>query len=165
MEHIPPKCLFRQPRPSNLITVPSCDKHNLKKSKDDEYFRWFIATASAEKSQQARELIDAKVIKEFKRKPALLNKIWQGAIRNINIYSQGGIYLGNKPGFRLDRIRLQKILDQICKGIFFYHFNRKLGEEYGFRDFVIYPYIDDKMKQLICSLKLYDIGDGNIFSY
>jgi hypothetical protein len=37
-EHIPPKCLFLTPRPSNMITVPSCQKHIFAKSKDDEYF-------------------------------------------------------------------------------------------------------------------------------
>lgn len=46
-EHVPPKCLFPESKDvkgiydrsfrNNLITVPSCDKHNMKKSHDDEY--------------------------------------------------------------------------------------------------------------------------------
>ena len=46
-EHVPPKCLFPENKDiqkiydesfrNNLITVPSCDKHNLQKSHDDEY--------------------------------------------------------------------------------------------------------------------------------
>ena len=45
-EHVPPKCLFPELKDiegiysdncrKDLITVPSCDKHNLNKSKDDE---------------------------------------------------------------------------------------------------------------------------------
>ena len=42
-DHIPPKNLFGQPRPSNLITVPCCDTCNISFSKDDEYFRFSIS--------------------------------------------------------------------------------------------------------------------------
>jgi hypothetical protein len=45
-EHVPPKCLFPEEKDvkgiydkkfrNNLITVPSCDEHNLGKSQDDE---------------------------------------------------------------------------------------------------------------------------------
>lgn len=42
-EHVPPKCLFPERRDTggdyrrNLITVPSCDEHNMGKSQDDEF--------------------------------------------------------------------------------------------------------------------------------
>ena len=46
-EHVPPKCLFPEEKDiskvynktfrNSLITVPSCDEHNLGKSKDDEH--------------------------------------------------------------------------------------------------------------------------------
>ncbi|MBI2966795.1 MAG: hypothetical protein HYY40_03145 [Bacteroidetes bacterium] len=43
-EHIPPICLFPEKKDigvndfrNNLITVPSCSEHNIKKSKDDEF--------------------------------------------------------------------------------------------------------------------------------
>jgi len=38
-EHIPPKSFFPEGSREELITVPSCDLHNQKKSKDDEYVR------------------------------------------------------------------------------------------------------------------------------
>lgn len=46
-EHVPPKCLFPERKDiykvydksfrHNLITVPSCDEHNMEKSREDEY--------------------------------------------------------------------------------------------------------------------------------
>lgn len=49
-EHVPPKCLFPESKDvngqhfrENLITVPSCDIHNSKKSKDDEFL--MVSTA------------------------------------------------------------------------------------------------------------------------
>jgi len=49
-EHVPPKCLFPEKKDiadgmnyrKNLITVPSCDKHNSNKCKDDEYLQLII---------------------------------------------------------------------------------------------------------------------------
>jgi len=44
IEHVPPRCLFPERKDAfgtdwrrNLITVPSCDEHNLRKSKEDEF--------------------------------------------------------------------------------------------------------------------------------
>jgi len=49
-EHVPPLCLFPEGKDiigldfrQNLITVPSCDEHNSKKSKDDEFLMVSIA--------------------------------------------------------------------------------------------------------------------------
>ncbi len=44
-DHIPPKNLFAT-RPSNLITVPACEKCNRAACKDDEYFRLTITSRS-----------------------------------------------------------------------------------------------------------------------
>ena len=50
-EHVPPKCIFPEVKDlgidyrKSLITVPSCDAHNLRKSKDDEYLM-FVLTCS-----------------------------------------------------------------------------------------------------------------------
>lgn len=53
-EHVPPKCLFPERKDlkgidendyrKNLITVPSCDIHNLRKSNDDEYLLVCLAS-------------------------------------------------------------------------------------------------------------------------
>lgn len=53
-EHVPPKCLFPEGKDlkgidqndyrKNLITVPSCDIHNLRKANDDEYLLVCLAS-------------------------------------------------------------------------------------------------------------------------
>ena len=42
-EHVIPRCLFIQPYPVNLITVPGCDDCNGRKSADDDFLRDFFA--------------------------------------------------------------------------------------------------------------------------
>lgn len=51
MEHVPPLCLFPEEKDINLInfrkqliTVPSCELHNSKKSKDDEFLMITLAS-------------------------------------------------------------------------------------------------------------------------
>jgi hypothetical protein len=49
-EHVPPKCIFPEQKDlagedyrKNLITVPSCEKHNAAKSRDDEFLMACLA--------------------------------------------------------------------------------------------------------------------------
>jgi hypothetical protein len=49
-EHVPPRCLFPESKDmdgesyrQNLITVPSCDQHNMAKSRDDEFLMVSLA--------------------------------------------------------------------------------------------------------------------------
>jgi len=163
-EHIPPKCIFPDPRPLNMITIPSCDKHNLEKSKDDEYFRWFIVTICAEFSSEAVQLLKGKVIRGLRRSPALLNMIMQGAIKDIDVYSKGGIWLGRRPGFKYDKNRILRILKLLCKGLYYYHFNKRIINIHKFA-LEFNPDLDKNAIDEITNLKLYNIGKGNVFSY
>lgn len=50
VEHAPPRCIFPEQKDLqpgedyrvNLITVPSCDEHNMQKSKEDEYLLYIL---------------------------------------------------------------------------------------------------------------------------
>jgi hypothetical protein len=148
-----------------MITVPSCNKHNLEKSKDDEYFRWFLSTVCGEVSETALGILKTKVIKGLRRKPALLNTIMKNSIKSIDIYSPGGIWLDSRPGYRFDNKRIVRSLKLICKGLFFYHFNQnkiikvhKFGLEFN-------PNLDDNLKNAITTLEIHNIGNGDVFRY
>ena len=163
-EHIPPKCIFPNPRPSNMITLPSCDKHNFEKSKDDEYFRWFLSTVCGPTSAAALNIFKTKVIKGLRRKLALHNTIMKNSIKSIDIYSPGGIWLGNRPGFRFDNKRIVRSLKLICKGLYFYHFNKRIINIHKFA-LKFNPDLDENEINEITYLKLYNIGKGDVFSY
>src|ERR1700681_2113661 len=52
VEHVPPKCFFPDEKDANgnlpyrkqLITVPACDDHNLRRSKDDFYAAFHLTS-------------------------------------------------------------------------------------------------------------------------
>ena len=121
-EHAPPQCLF--PAASeigrdlrrNLITVPSCDDHNLMKSADDEFLRAVILLAAVTSDEVARH--------------QFLGKFLRGASRNRQAHSQfftdqGRLAAGAQRALRLDRNRFDKCIDHLVRALFFHTFKAK----------------------------------------
>lgn len=161
-DHVPPKGVFPDPKPSDLITVPACDSCNSNTKLDDEYFRWLVATGS-EDSEHALKLIKDRILPKFQRRPALLHQIMKGATR-VDVHSEGGIYLGKKPAFYFDRPRIQAVIDKTVRGLYFRELDTVLPKDAMVANFVLNPLFKDDFRREICSLPLNDIGNG-VFSY
>src|SRR6516162_4089252 len=52
-DHVPPKGLFAEPRPQNLITVPACRKCNEGANLDDEFMQRFAMAQGTETNEDA----------------------------------------------------------------------------------------------------------------
>ena len=131
-EHVPPRCLFPEMRDSggvdyrnNLLTVPSCDEHNAKKSNDDEYFL-FILTCSLDTNAVARNLFLQKVSRAIKRKPNCFSRFVVKPEKILVIEK-------NMPqesiSFNVDEKRYTKMLLHIIKGIYYTEFKKIIPDE------------------------------------
>lgn len=130
-DHIPPKGLFASPRPSNLITVPSCHKCNQGMSMDDEYFRLTLAPREeVYHHPDARGVLPA-IWRSLKRgeSKGLLVKFVR-SLRRFDILSPGGIYLGSKIRGEAERIRLKSVVVRITKGLFYHEGKSRLPDAY-----------------------------------
>ena len=127
-DHVPPKGIFAPPRPSNLITVPSCLECNSSASMDDEYFRIRVCL-----NDQARGHPDVNgnlpsVLKALTRpeasglKQALLND-W----RNVDVTTKGGIFLGRRTAFEVDMNRIARVVQRIVRGLYYHEVNTPLS--------------------------------------
>jgi hypothetical protein len=106
-DHIPPKGIYSQPRPNNLITVPACRQcHNDETSKDDEYFRLAL---------QLRDGIDSHP-DVVKTRPTLLRSLQNpcklgmrnALLKNIvltELVTPGGIFIKNQWALQTDMNR------------------------------------------------------------
>lgn len=124
-EHVPPKCFF----PGNsdmsgnngfrkdLITVPSCDEHNLVKSKDDEYV-CSVITMHFENNPVAQSHFVDKVLRGLMRSPTRLIDLAHSTTPVIVSGKQSGV-------FRVNRERFDLSLDYMARGIYFHHFCAK----------------------------------------
>lgn len=119
-DHIPPKRLFPEPLPSDLITVPCCQSCREGWSTDDEYFKTIILTSMNLKGD-GRAKAQLKSAARALTKPnkvgfAMLIK--QSMIK-VDIQTKAGIIIGQQPALKYDRARIERVLNRIVRGLFF----------------------------------------------
>lgn len=74
-DHIPPESFFPPPKPTNLITVPCCEKCHKPLCLQDEAFRVWVA-AAADKSPAGHWIWEQGVVESsFKRSPKLFDNV------------------------------------------------------------------------------------------
>jgi len=123
-EHVPPKCIFPEIKDvgidyrKNIITVPSCDKHNIEKSKDDSYL-CLILNTYIKNNQVAQAQFHTKNMRAMRRDPTLL--------KNFNQVFQAN-YDGNMTSvFTVDLPQFNSEIEAIARGLYFYHFHSQLN--------------------------------------
>jgi hypothetical protein len=120
-EHVPPRCLFPEEKDmpgtsyrDNLITVPSCDDHNLAKSKDDGYLM-YVFPVFILNDPIAKQHVDTKVLRALKRKP----KVAAALVR------EGCVIAGGMAYMRVETERILKCCDHMIRGLYFHEFGRR----------------------------------------
>jgi hypothetical protein len=129
-EHVPPQCLFpeRKDLPAgtdlrrNLITVPSCEEHNLKKSGDDEYLMYVLAM-NLPSGRTGSQHFSTKVLRAIQRRPNLVNRVLSKSTP-VTLHDPRT----NKPyetlAIEAEGERLERVLEKVALGIYRHHFER-----------------------------------------
>ena len=119
-EHVPPKCFF--PKSDrlrhNLITVPSCDAHNSKKSKDDEYLRAIVCIFPGVNAHAIR-IFSKKVMRGMERRPHHLDTFYPEL---TPIHTP----LGETAICSIDLPRFETAIGRIARALYFHSFKEKL---------------------------------------
>jgi len=127
-EHVPPVCLFPEIKDTrgidfriNLLTVPSCEDHNLKKTKDDEFLLVALAGYVGNNyigyfhSQTKVNRALRRKSKDFLTKQVMINA------RDYEILGKNGkkypVIYGN-----IDSKRFTRCFAQIARGLFYAEF-------------------------------------------
>lgn len=168
-DHVPPKNLFPKPRPSNLITVPSCKQCNSSFSKDDEYFRSMLVSCEPVHDDENAKKIFESVLRSLRRSEAKgFNKQIQESLSSIDIMSPGGIFLKKAPAIKFDAKRIKSTATRIAKGLFYVITGQSFSESYeisvAFQDGYLQPpkgFIQEFQGYWITPIT---IGD-NVFTY
>lgn len=178
-EHVPPKGLFPEQKDvkginlkENLITVPSCDEHNNKKSNDDEFL---IATLAAAVGNNVIGYIhtNTKVKRSLDRKKIDLTNYIVFDAKEITFKTKDGALFPVLKGAP-DMARLKKCFEHIAYGLYLQEFNKRFeGDCVVFVGFVKYQ--DDNFekiksiakKELDSKSKILKMKDANpsVFKY
>ncbi len=121
-EHVPPLSFFPDGRRENLITVPSCETHNNRNSKDVEYIKNIITTSIGVNSEGLR-LYQQKTRKSFQRSPKLFKTIFQ----NVVPVKYNGV---DTIGFEYSIERFNKLFEAIGYGLYFHDNGIKYSGEW-----------------------------------
>lgn len=128
-EHVPPKCIFPEVKDLGIdyrkspIKVPSCDVHNMRKSKDDEYLM-MVLTCSITNNQVAMSQVKTKILRAWRRNLKLAELLLR---INKPILSNGKSTLA----FKVDIGRFNRSLDWTVRGLYYSQYKRKWSAKLG----------------------------------
>lgn len=131
-DHVPPKNLFPKPRPADLVTVPCCQTCRLGQSLDDEYFTRMVTmrhdVAEHPAAAQVLEVVHRSLTKPHKRRftQALLQ-----SVREFEVRSPAGLYLGSGPSYQVDLDRLCRVIKRTTLGLYFKEFGVRLPDSHS----------------------------------
>lgn len=154
-DHIPPDAIFAVPRPSNRITVPACSTCNRGFSKDDEYFRMVLSMRHdvADHVDVKGGVLDSALRSLAKPEARGMARAFLKTIREVDVRSPGGLYLGTRGRYTADGVRVLGTAERIARGLFFHEQQRPLGPDCLVRAFeqslVNWTAFDDEAKRII----------------
>lgn len=167
-DHIPPKNLFPDPKPSDLVTVPCCDVCNRSASLDDEYFRLVtVFRADVSHHGAARELWQP-VFRSMNipQKQGFRNAFVR-TLKPVQLRSPAGLYLGETGTFQTDFGRVANVIKRVTRGFYFHETGTRLSPD---TEILVLPELnlsDPHQHDLVSAfagLEEKSIG-GTVFSY
>ena len=117
-DHVPPDQMFPDPKPSDLITVPSCLGCNRSFQKDEDYFRGLFGLTGAPIEQDAPEFW-AKVGRGLQRSPALKRAI-ADSLRSGTIVNPDGEEVGRWTKIEDNWHRVVNLIAKCIRGLYFF---------------------------------------------
>jgi hypothetical protein len=158
-DHVPPQSIFPDPKPADRIAVPACRACNDAFKLDDEYFRTFLVAGSY-KNSGARGLWNQKIIGSPNADS--IRQILRGSLRDFELKSPSGLYLGKAPAVFLDARRTLRIAARVVLGLWWYHFGTR--PECSIRIHAGRLWDLSAMKQILDACQKSSIG-GDVFAY
>jgi len=142
-EHVPPLCIFPESKDlesgenlrKDLITVPSCDRHNSKKSKDDELIL-FVLTLNITNDLTAKRQGVTKILRAVLHNPNLPNHFFSKLSPAVAVESEDHAIPVSLA--KIDYQRFLRASTHMAHGLYFHHFGRKFeGRCSIFVDFML----------------------------
>jgi hypothetical protein len=130
-DHIPPKSLFKKPRPPNLITVWACAQCNKAFSNDDDYF-WLTLSSRAEATENS-EARDAslRAIQHLSGPEASgFRAAFSTSFQSVELRTASGAHVGDALAYDISFPRLNRVAARITRGLFSFESKALLASGY-----------------------------------
>lgn len=133
-DHVIPRCLFTNPLPNNMVTVPVCEKCNNEKSKNDSYLRdILVVDIRCSEHPLAQKLMHETFIRSVRSNRSEIGRATVSRRRTSPLYTSGGLYLGHYPSIPIDSERLNDIFRTMIRGLYYKARRCRLPDNYLFQ--------------------------------
>jgi hypothetical protein len=157
-DHVPPKGVFLDPLPTDIVTVPACATCNHSTKLDDEYFRVLIGTQGYWTVDGARLWKDKVVGSSFRRSPKFRRMLARNIFELSPEHRRPDLPGGVKAiGF--ERQRIDHVLRKIVLGLYWHHVKKRLPTDISIEPFKD-RLLDDHARAIFGSRSEYSIGGG-----
>ena len=161
-DHIPPKGVFLDPLPTDLVTAPACAACNNSTKLDDEYFRALIATQGYWTVDGARLWKEKVVGSSFRKRPKFRQMLARNIIELPPEHRHPDLPGGVKA-VTFDAQRINRVLRKIVLGLYWQHEKKQLPTDISIEPFKD-RLVDDHARAIFASRPEYSIG-GGAFKY
>lgn len=174
-DHIPPKNLFRHPRPANLITIPCCSECHEPTGMDDEYFQTAVIMRADLADHPAAAALLPSVLKGLRRPEAAGRRNgFLASAHKTEMQTLSRLYLGDVYVYYGETARVERVATRIVQGLFYHERGRRLPNEYKAEAYLVSKFDvrrDKKQLNQLSELAIFTssqplktIGDG-VFGY
>lgn len=167
-DHVPPKGLFTtslRKQPDYLpLQVPACKDHNDISKKDDEYLRLVMAAGSPQ-NKSAKYLFAERIMPHAEKADC------SGLL--IHLYKQMSPTLIKNPSgilthgyqFKIDKPRVQNVMNKITRGLYWHHNGTRLPDEYTVSHYLFNRQPSENQIKAICLFPISAVGHPSVFEY
>jgi len=162
-EHVPPKNIFTKPRPSNLVTVPACSDCNNNTSQLDEEFRAYLSLTVGTSNNNSLDYWTKAALPTIRSNTRLKRQIIEWT-REVEVFSEAGLYLGNAPALLWEVKKHGLIIEKTIRGLYWKHYNDILGEHIKLRIQCLSG-LSDEIKAMLTRFHIERIGNAFIYAH
>ncbi len=167
MDHLPADSCFPDPKPNNLLTFPACDTHNNACNHDDDYFRLVVAGMAS--GDPRADKLTPKVLRQIdhmaKNRPRSLANIMKTLNPRIPVSSPGGIFLGYRPGYEIDKAPIKRVVDRIVRGLYLREHGERLPLSVPIWGYLMNPRMSPELQRTLRALPPMWYTSDNTFGY
>lgn len=128
-DHIPPKCFFTVPLPSDLVVVPICTECNQDFSRNiDEEARVYLLSRRAYSSNSATSVWKNRILKGLVKNYKMAKRIQQASTQVI-LKSTDGLSLGMIPAILVPKDLFAKFIRRLVRGLHWHCFGEILNND------------------------------------
>ncbi|OED54746.1 hypothetical protein BEI46_14535 [Aliivibrio fischeri] len=125
-DHVPPKAIFPQPRPT-MITVPACSECNNGASDFDDLFKVYLSMQATGKSEIATRLFKERTVRTLQRNKSLLAKI-KAESKSLLVENTEG-ESEEKLGVLWDSEAHDHVVERTIRGLYYHHSKKVLAND------------------------------------